>query len=62
MPAWFRSGWNAARQSDMVEAFLIALATLAIVLYGQTRLEAREIRRNRRQAKSHPLVIHPSQR
>ncbi|WP_193748906.1 hypothetical protein [Leisingera sp. ANG-Vp] len=46
----------------MVEAFLIALATLAIVLYGQTRLEAREIRRNRRQAKSHPLVIHPSQR
>ncbi|WP_323780543.1 hypothetical protein [Leisingera sp.] len=31
----------------MIEACLIALATLVIVLYGQTRLEARAIRRNR---------------
>ncbi|WP_174146479.1 hypothetical protein [Leisingera sp. ANG59] len=31
----------------MVEASILALATLVIVLYGQVRLEARAIRRNR---------------
>ncbi|MEX0304985.1 MAG: hypothetical protein AB3N24_21425 [Leisingera sp.] len=46
----------------MVEAFLVALATLAIVLYGQTRLEAREIRRNRGEAEGRPLVLRPQQR
>ncbi|MDC0658231.1 hypothetical protein N6L27_09510 [Leisingera sp. SS27] len=30
----------------MLEACIIALATLIIVLYGQVRLEARAIRRN----------------
>jgi len=46
----------------MVESFLIALTTLLIVLYGQTRLEAREIRRNLSEAKARPLVLYPPQR
>ncbi|EDZ45309.1 hypothetical protein RBY4I_516 [Rhodobacterales bacterium Y4I] len=41
----------------MAEAFLIALATLVIVLYGQTRLEARSIRRSRGNRDSGPLVL-----
>ncbi|WP_193748215.1 hypothetical protein [Leisingera sp. ANG-M1] len=45
----------------MVEAFLIALATLAIVLYGQTRMEARDIR-NRSAEKNRPLVLYPPRR
>ncbi|UWQ29791.1 MULTISPECIES: hypothetical protein [unclassified Leisingera] len=41
----------------MAEAFLIALATLVIVLYGQTRLEARAIRRNRGGTGSRALIL-----
>ncbi|UWQ42447.1 hypothetical protein K3718_04985 [Leisingera aquaemixtae] len=41
----------------MAEAFLIALATLVIVLYGQTRLEARVIRRSRGSADRRPMVL-----
>ena len=37
--------------------FLIALATLAIVLYGQTRLEARTIRQNRSGPGTRPLIL-----
>lgn len=43
----------------MADVFLIALATLVIVLYGQTRLEARAIRRNRSTAADQPLILHP---
>lgn len=49
----------------MIDIYLIALATLVIVLYGQTRLEARAIRRNRsrvpanRVADSHALILYP---
>ncbi|UWQ50798.1 hypothetical protein K3722_05035 [Leisingera caerulea] len=46
----------------MAEAFLIALATLVIVLYGQTRLDARAIRRNRGTTDSRPLVLSPRNR
>ncbi|WP_019296056.1 MULTISPECIES: hypothetical protein [unclassified Leisingera] len=40
----------------MAEACLIALATLIIVLYGQVRLEARAIRRNR-SSKAHDRTL-----
>ncbi|MEW2911132.1 hypothetical protein [Leisingera sp. JC11] len=44
----------------MLEACLIALATLIIVLYGQVRLEARTIRRNRRStAGGRALILQP---
>ncbi len=43
----------------MGEIFLIALTTLVIVLYGQTRLEARTIRRNRSTAADQPLILQP---
>lgn len=43
----------------MGEVFLIAVTTLVIVLYGQTRLEARAIRRNRSAAPGQPLILHP---
>ncbi|MFY0309791.1 hypothetical protein ACFMBG_07815 [Leisingera sp. D0M16] len=46
----------------MAEVFLIALATLVIVLYGQTRLDARAIRRNRGNANSRPLILNPPSR
>ncbi|WP_264210435.1 hypothetical protein [Leisingera thetidis] len=46
----------------MVESFLIAVATLVIVLYGQTRLEAREIRRSRNGAGNRPLILYPPRR
>ncbi|WP_302621864.1 hypothetical protein [Leisingera sp. JC1] len=39
---------------------MLALATLVIVLYGQLRLEARAIRRNRsRAARGHALILQP---
>ena len=41
----------------MAEVFLITLATLVIVLYGQTRLDARAIRRSRGQTDNRPLII-----
>ncbi|MCB4455361.1 hypothetical protein [Leisingera sp. McT4-56] len=42
----------------MAEACIIALATLIIVLYGQVRLEARAIRRNRSSdANTRPLIL-----
>ncbi|AHD02897.1 hypothetical protein [Leisingera methylohalidivorans] len=41
----------------MIEACLIALATLVIVLYGQTRLEARAIRRNRSRQDGRALIL-----
>lgn len=40
----------------MLESFAIALMTLGIVLYGQARAAAREIRRNRRHGPSHVIV------
>ncbi|MBY6139045.1 hypothetical protein KUV26_06300 [Leisingera daeponensis] len=44
----------------MLQACLIALATLIIVLYGQVRLEARAIRRNRTgKASGRALVLQP---
>lgn len=49
----------------MIEIYLIALATLVIVLYGQTRMEARAIRRNRRDGRGRDisdgrtLILHP---
>lgn len=47
----------------MIEACIIALATLIIVLYGQVRLEARTIRQNRScSAGGRPLILQPGRR
>ncbi|NVK16017.1 MAG: hypothetical protein HWE35_17745 [Rhodobacteraceae bacterium] len=47
----------------MVEACILALATLVIVLYGQVRLEARAIRRNlTRTARGQALILQPRRR
>lgn len=47
----------------MAEACILALATLIIVLYGQVRLEARAIRRNRTSdAGGRALILQPRER
>ncbi|MDE4133948.1 hypothetical protein PXK00_12565 [Phaeobacter sp. QD34_3] len=46
----------------MLEVILIALATLAIVLYLQARQAAREIRQNRERSTHEAIVFYRSDR
>lgn len=46
----------------MLEVILIALTTLAIVLYLQARQAAREIRENRDRTPPEPMVIYHQRR
>lgn len=40
----------------MIEVFLAAMATIALGLYGQVRLRARNIRRNRAHHREEPTA------
>lgn len=46
----------------MVELFLVSLFTLGIVMYGQSRIAARQIRRNTRRAGCDDDRVGPSRR